>query len=49
MTVVVEPTLSFSSAELGLRVHGDWGRLFPLISPDYTGVQTSTGHTVVVN
>ena len=49
MTVVVEPTLPFSSAELGLGAHGDWGRLFPLIKPDYRVVQTSTGHTVVVN
>jgi len=49
MAVVVEQTLPYSTSELRLEDPHRWSRLFPLMRPSIKTLDTSTGHTVVVD
>ena len=49
MSVVVEQTLPFNNDILDLHNPSRWNHLFPLIRPDVKAVQTSKGHSILVN
>lgn len=49
MAVVVEQTLPFNSQTLDLQNGTRWGRLFPLIRPNFKAARTSKGHNTLVN
>jgi dihydroxyacetone kinase len=49
MSIIVEPTLPYTTAELKLEDPKRWSRLFPLMRPSIKSVQTASGETVVVD
>jgi dihydroxyacetone kinase len=49
MSLVVEQTLPYSKSELKLEDPKRWSRLFPLMRPSIKAIETSSGHTLVVD
>jgi hypothetical protein len=49
MSVIVEQTLPYTTAELKLEDPRRWSRLFPLMRPSIEAVETASGHSVVVD
>lgn len=49
MSLIVEQTLPYTSAELQLHDPKRWSRLFPLIRPSIKAVELASGHTVAVD
>ncbi|EKD15396.1 uncharacterized protein L3040_001763 [Drepanopeziza brunnea f. sp. 'multigermtubi'] len=49
MSIVVEQTLPYSSAQLQLEDPTRWSRLLPLIRPSVKSIETANGQTVLVD